>query len=301
MNPTPPPPGSLDAIGDGLAAANAIASQAVALRAQSSGDPQIDALRSELLNALSDAGADFGRGLKLGEDYALAGTKVAKNVIYVLNQFIKGELEEAHIPDIALSLDKPITQLLENAKEMHTQFGAIKTALEKVSIKTQMHGQQVDRVISEAEKAIKEVKLARERNIVFAGLLGLISFIFPPVAPLTGPLAAGLAVTADTLHKDVIHGLAAIQPWSVFAENLRTVEAVVGRAQEVTEAHIRFWLQMQNQMSQLEDTSAEWLKKLSSDFLAKKLRDEWVEAGKQYSELTHKTSDAHRFLNAHLE
>ncbi|KAJ7858078.1 hypothetical protein B0H14DRAFT_2750043 [Mycena olivaceomarginata] len=301
MSPTPPPADSLDAIGDGLTAATAIASQAVALRAQSSHDPQIEALRSELLTALSSAGANFRCGLERGEDYALAGTKVAKNVIYVLDQFIKGELETAHIPDIARSLDKPITQLLESAKEMHKHFGAVKTALEKVTMKTQMHGQHVDRAIAEAEKAIKETKSRRERNIVFAGLLGLVSFIFPPAAPFTGPLAAGLAVRADALHKDVIHGLTAIQPWSVFADNLSTVEAVVGRAQDVTATHILFWLQMRNQVNQLQDTSADWLEDLSSEFLAKKLRDEWKDVEIQYSQLTHKTSDAHRFLDAHLE
>ncbi|KAJ6605437.1 hypothetical protein DFH09DRAFT_1300172 [Mycena vulgaris] len=120
-----PRPESLDAICDGLTAATAIASQAVAIRAQSSPNPEIEVLRSELLTALSDAGANFHLSLERGEVYALAGTKVANNVIYVLNKFVAGELETKHIPDIARSLDKPITQLLDSAKEMQAHFGAV--------------------------------------------------------------------------------------------------------------------------------------------------------------------------------
>ncbi|KAJ7739273.1 hypothetical protein DFH07DRAFT_778812 [Mycena maculata] len=300
MGLNPPPPGSLDAICNGLTAATDIASHAVAIRSQSAPHPEIEVLRSELLSALSDAGASFRLSLEQGEVYARAGSKVANNVIYPLERFIAGKLETKHLPDIARSLDKPITQLLENAKEMHGRFGAVQTELEKVQMKTQTHGQRVDRAIAEAQDAIAKSRRRRRRSTIWAGALAFVSVILPPVAPLAGTAAVGLAVDADAYHKDVVTGLTAIQPWHVFADNLRTMRHVVGRAQDVTEEQIRFWSQMRDQVEELKDSSANWLEDLSSEWMATKLLTEWKGVKQQYSQCAHTTSDAHRFLNAHL-
>ncbi|KAJ7700323.1 hypothetical protein B0H17DRAFT_1128745 [Mycena rosella] len=296
MGLNPPPPGSLDAICNGLTAATEIASHAVAIRSQSAPNPEIEALRSELLTALSDAGVNFRLSLEQGEVYARAGAKVANNVIYPLEQFIAGKLETKHLPDIARSLDKPIAQLLENAKEMHGRFGGIQTELEKVQMKTQIHGQSVDRAIAEAQDAIDESRSARELSNVFAGVLGVVAFAFPPAALLAG----GLALNADAHHENVVAGLTAIQPWHVFADNLRTMRDVVGRAQGVTGEQIRFWSQMRDQVEQLKDSSANWLEDLSSEWMATKLLTEWKGVAQQYSQCAHTTSDAHRFLDAHM-
>ncbi|KAJ7084701.1 hypothetical protein C8R44DRAFT_821897 [Mycena epipterygia] len=297
----PPPPGSLDAICDGLTAATAIASQTVAIRAQSSPNLEIEALRSELLTALFDTGANFRLSLERGEAYARAGTKVANNVIYVLDRFVAGELETKHVPDIARSLDKPIIQLLGNATEMHGHFGAVQTDLEKVQMKTQTHGQRVDRAIAEAQNAIDKSRRRRKRSTFWAGALAVVSFAFPPVAPLTGTAATGLGLNADAHHKDVVAGLTAVQPWHVFADNLRSMRSVVGRAQDVTSEQIRFWSQTRDLIERLKDSSADWLEDLSSEWMAAKLLAEWKGVAQQYSQCAHTTSDAHRFLDAHLQ
>ncbi|KAJ7038626.1 hypothetical protein C8F04DRAFT_1179640 [Mycena alexandri] len=268
----------------------------VSCHVRSAPNPEIEGLRSELLTALSDAGGNFRLSLEQGEAYARAGTKVANNVIYPLEQFIAGKLETKHLPDIARSLDKPITQLLENAKEMHGRFGGIQTELEKVQMKTQIHGQSVDRAIAEAQDAIDESRSARALSNVFAGVLGVVGFAFPPAALLAG----GLALNADAHHENVVAGLTAIQPWHVFADNLRTMRDVVGRAQGVTGEQIRFWSRMRDQVEQLKDSSANWLEDLSSEWMATKLLAEWKGVAQQYSQCAHTTSDAHRFLDAHL-
>ncbi|KAJ7478076.1 hypothetical protein B0H11DRAFT_2234403 [Mycena galericulata] len=297
----PPPPGSVHAICDGLTAATAIASQAVAIRTQSAPNPEIVAARSELLTALSDAGTKFGLSLERGEAYARSGTKVANNVIYVLDRSVAGTLEAKHIPDVARSLDKPIAQLLGNATEMHRNFGAVQTNLETVQIKTETHGQRVDRAIAEAQDAIAKSRRRRKRSTIWAGALTFVSVVLPPAAPLAGPVAAGLALDADAHHKDVVAGLTAIQPWHVFADNLQSMRSVVGLAQDVTAELIQFWSQMRDLVGRLQDSSADWLEDLSSEWMAQKLLAEWKIVAQQYSQCAHTTSDAHRFLDAHLQ
>ncbi|KAJ6475569.1 hypothetical protein C8R45DRAFT_1077409 [Mycena sanguinolenta] len=296
-----PPSDALDAICDGLTGATAIASQAVAIRTQSSPNPEIEALRLELLTALSHAGANFRLSLERGEAYARAGTKVANNVIYVLDRFVLGNLEKEHIPDIARSLEKPITQLLENAKEMQAHFGAVQTDLEKVQMQTQTHGQRVDGAIAEAQNAIDKSRRRRKRSNIFAGAMAGLSFVFPPAAPAAIGLAAAKAVEADEHHKDVVAGLTAIQPWHVFADNLRTMLGVVRHAQEVTADQIRFWSQTRDQVEQLHDSRAVWLEDLSSEWVIEKLLAEWKGVAQQYSQCAYTTSDTHRFLDAHLQ
>jgi len=296
-----PPPDSLDAICDGLTAANTIASQAVAIRTQSSPNPEIEVLRSELLNALSDAGANFRLSLERGEAYARAGTKVANNVIYVLDRFVIGKLEKKHIPDVARSLEKPITELLDNAKEMQAHFGAVQTDLEKMQMKTQAHIQHVDRAIAEVQNAIDKSRRRRKRANIFAGAVAAVGVVFPLAAPAAVGIGAAKAVEANDHHQDVVAGLAAIQPWRVFAENLTTMRSVVGRAQEVTADQIRFWSQTRDQVERLKDSSADWLKDLSSEWMVEKLLAEWKGVAQQYGQCAYTTSETHRILDAHLQ
>ncbi|KAJ6534258.1 hypothetical protein B0H19DRAFT_1080742 [Mycena capillaripes] len=225
-----PPSDSLDAICDGLTAATDIVSQAVAIGIHSSPNPEIEALRLELLSSLSDAGANFHLSFKRGEVYARAGTKVGNNVIYVLDRFVSGKLEKKHIPDVTRSLEKPIKRLLDNAREMQTHFGEVQTDLEKVRMKPQTHEQRVDRPIAEAQDAIDKSRCRRKRSNIFAGAM-VLCFVFTPAASAAVGIAAAKAVEGDEHHKDVVAGLAAIQPWNVFAENLGTMLGADGRAE----------------------------------------------------------------------
>ncbi|KAF8142486.1 hypothetical protein K438DRAFT_1877924 [Mycena galopus ATCC 62051] len=296
-----PPQDSLDAICDGLTAATAIASQAVALRSHSSPNPEIEGLRSELLTALSDAGTNFRLSLERGEAYARAGNKVANNVIYVLDRFVLGKLEKKHIPDVARSLEKPITQLLDNAIEMQAHFGAVQTDLEKVQMKTQTHGQRVDRAITEAQDAINKSRRRRKRSNIFAGAMAAVCVVFPPAAPAAIGLGTAQAIEGDLQHKAVVAGLATVQSWHAFADNLITIRGVVGRAQDVTADQIRFWSQTRDQIARLSDSSADWLEDLSSEWMVEKLLAEWKGVAQQYSQCAYATSDTHRFLDAHLQ
>ncbi|KAJ7199800.1 hypothetical protein GGX14DRAFT_401092 [Mycena pura] len=297
----PPPPGSVNAICDGLTAAKGIASQAVAIRTQSAPNPEIEAARSELLSALLDAGTKFGLSLARGEAYARAGTKVANNAIYVLKQIAAGKLEAKHIPDVARSLDKPIAQLLGNATEMHQNFGAVQTALEKVQMETQTHGQHVERAIAIAQDAIETSRRRREQSNIFAGAMAVVGVAFPILAPAAAGIAAAKVMEADDHHQDVVAGLRAIKPWYAFADDLRSMRGAVGHAQEVTAEMIKFWSQMRDLVEGLQDTSANWLDDLSSKWMAEKLLEEWEIVAQQYSQCAHTTSDAHRFLDAHLQ
>ncbi|KAJ7197973.1 WD40-repeat-containing domain protein [Mycena pura] len=289
MQLNPPPPGSVNTICDGLTAAKGIASQAVAIRTQPAPNPEIQAARSELLSALLDAGTVFGLSLVRGEAYARAGTKVANNVIYVLDQLVAGEFETRHIPNVARSLHKPIAQLLDNATEMHGSFGAVQTALEKVQVKTQTHGQHVERTIAKAQDAIRTSRRRREQSYVTAGIFAAVCFVFPVLAPAAAAVAISEVVEADDHDDDVVAGLRAVQPWYVFADELRSVQGAVGRAQEVTAEMIQFWSQMQNLVDGLQDTSADWLDDLSSEWMAKKLLAEWKIVAQEYRQCAHQT------------
>lgn len=82
-------------------------------------------------------------------------------------------------------------------------------------------------------------------------------------------------------------GLKAIQPWHVFADDLRSMRGAVGRAQEVTAEMIQFWSQMRDLVERLQDTSANWLEDPSSEWMAKKLLPEWKIVAQQYSQCAH--------------
>jgi hypothetical protein len=74
----------------------------------------------------------FQTGIEKGENFSRTGRKVSKDFIYTLEQLIAGGIRPKHVEDVAELLVKRVTELLDNAKDMHEYFGTVQTELEKV-------------------------------------------------------------------------------------------------------------------------------------------------------------------------
>lgn len=178
-------------------------------------------MRLDLLDTLLNIGVKFRVGVKTGEAYSRSGAKVAKDYIYALDQFIVGGLHSKDVPDIARSLIKRVTELLANAKELHTYFGAVQTDLEevclqrkwpclgadlpfasylKLGMKTERTRQQIDNTIAALQREIDEERDDRERDTVLGVFCGILGLAFPPALAV----ADGLALSAHEHHQNVV-------------------------------------------------------------------------------------------------
>ncbi|KAJ7711459.1 hypothetical protein B0H14DRAFT_3020813 [Mycena olivaceomarginata] len=295
MTINPPTPASLDAILNGLVAWPAFAFQAAALQNQSSSKREIEVMRADILTALIGAGNKFRDGLKVGEDYGLAGAAVASNAVYTLKQFIAGKVENKDIQDIARSLDEPIAELLKYTNEMHEHWSLLSTELENVQYKTEEFQRRVQQVVKEAEEALQRARTTRDVSMFATVFLAIVSVALPPVAGL----AAAAATTAGMSEQRVVDELKLIPPWKAFGNNLETIRGVVKQAQGATTAQIRFWSDTRVQIKLLEKSNALVIKNGSNGWMNNKLLEDWTGAEDKFKELVHKTSDCRRFLEAH--
>ncbi|KAF8171207.1 hypothetical protein K438DRAFT_1940781 [Mycena galopus ATCC 62051] len=278
---TPPDSAALNDVCNGLTISTIIASKTVAIRKNLSPDPNIEAMCLDLIDTLLDIGVKFRFGVKTGDAHSQSGAKVAKDIIYILDQFIVGRLHTPDVPEIARSLMKRVTKLLANAKELHTYFGAIQTYLEKPEMKTEKTRQHIDNTIAALQHEIDEERDRRESGTVLGMFCSITGFFFPP------------AFVVAALH--------AIEPWLVFSDDSNGILNVVKQTQSATAGQIYYWSQTLDHLESLEDYSTDWLENLSSEWTAKKLLAQWKAVDKKYSECAYTTSEAHRFLEAHMQ
>ncbi|KAJ7862877.1 hypothetical protein B0H14DRAFT_2739540 [Mycena olivaceomarginata] len=292
----PPDSDALNDVCSGLRISTTIALKAVTIRDNLSPDPTVETMRLDLIDTLLNIGVKFRVGVKTGEAYSRSGAKVAKDYIYALDQFIVGGLHSEDVPDIARSLIKRVTELLANAKELHTYFGAVQTDLEELGMKTERTRQQIDNTIVALQREIDKERDDRERDTVLGVFCGILGLAFPPALAVAG----GLALSAHEHHQNVVDQLNDIKPWLVFSDDVNGVLSVVKQAQSATAGQIYYWSQTLDQLESLKDYSADWLENLSSEWTAKKLLVQWKTVDTKYSQCAYTTSEAHRVLEAHM-
>ncbi|KAF7365957.1 hypothetical protein MVEN_00471100 [Mycena venus] len=310
----PPDADALNDVCSGVSISTTIASKTVAIRDNSSPDPNVERMRLDLIDTLLDIGVKFRLGVKKGEAYSRSGAKVAKDFIYALDQFVAGGVHTKDVPDIARTLIKRVTELLANAREMHTYFGAVQTDLEKLELKTEKTRQQIHTAIAAAQHEIDKERDRRERKAVLGAACGVLGLVFPPALVVAG----GLVIDSNDHHQNVVNSMGHIylnsfkiyiyflqsskpsNPGWLFSDDSSSVLNVVKQAQSATAGQIYYWSQTLDQLESLKDYSTDWLEDLSSEWTAKKLVEQWKTVDKKYSECAYTTSEAHRVLEAHM-